>query len=237
MIDFTTEAPKFISASPNPSRYSPVMIKRRLKLHPELAHLTKEEQRSKSRHKREPEPPPGMDVDGVDAMNAVIVDDSRVENLRTSKRYETLLPRNRKGKRDEIGSTMDNMHDSIDLSASRASREYWRAKKERFVYEQEQGKHIETELVADDWEDIATMIRVKILELPDRVDAQMTGLVSCECGGVKIDRDAINKLLSSECKLILDGIAYDAEAKAKRYAKNAKKSRHATQEEDESDEE
>jgi hypothetical protein len=237
MIDFTIEAPKFISASPNPSRYSPIMIKRRLELHPELAHLTKAEQQSKIRHKGKKRTPPGMDVDGVKEMNSIIVDDSRVENLRSKNKYEKLLPRNRKGKRDEIGSAIDTMHDSIDLSASRASREYWRAKKEKFAYEQEQGKHIETELVADDWEDIATMIRVRLLELPDRVDAQITGLVQCECGNVRIDRDKVNALLSEECRLILNGVAYDAEAKAKKYARQAKKSRHAIQEDEELEEE
>ena len=224
LINFTTEGPKFIAASPNPSRYSPRAIKRRIELHPELAHeykyknLRKKQAESRNRNK---------------FANPISDQDGEIENIEDP--MDSLPGRKRAKKTDELKHINDNLLDSMSISTARASREVWRAKREKLKYELDQARLVDIELVADDWEDLATLFRIKIMELPDRVDAQITGLVRCECGNVKIDRVKINNLLSNECKQILSGLAYDVRQKAKKYSKTTRKSRSAQEDEDDSE--
>jgi hypothetical protein len=225
LFDFTTESRKFIAASPNPARYSPQAIARRIEMHPELAHVYKqrrmrEKQEAARKNNKFANPLTGLDGGSHHKNRIGHEEPFEAEPIRSTKTPGCLQRNN------------DLLFDSMSISTARASRELWRAKREKFHFEQEQGTYIKTELVADDWEDIATMVRIKLLELPDRFDAQITGCIRCECGNVKVDRVRINELLTTECKQILSGIAYDAKEKAKRYAKSAKKSRSSQEAED-----
>jgi ribosomal protein L37AE/L43A len=220
IIDYTTEAPKFISASPNPSRYNPRAIKRRIELHPGLAH---EYKKVNLRKKQIAERKKNKFVNPLEDRDGGSLQEDRLEKRRKGKRTDTLQ------------KSQEDMLDTMSISTARASRELWRAKRERFKFEIEQGKFIDIDLVADDWEDLSTLFRIKLLELPDRIDAQITGLVRCECGNVKVDRIKINELLSNECKQILTGIAYDVRQKAKKYSKSSRKSRSSQEDEDDNE--
>lgn len=230
-IDFTTEAPKFIAASPNPSRYSKEMIARRIKLHPELAHLTQQEIKSGERYPNDI-PIIGRDIKAIDSL-----DKKKSKTRHKSKKgdYTKLLHEHTRDDGDELTETVNDYENAVNLSTARATREHWRGKREKFEFKRLQGLYIETEIAAQDWEDIATITRVRIMEIPDRVDAQITGLVMCECGGVKIDREKINALLKRECESILKKVAYSVEKMAIKYAK--KKNSRTTQDTEDEDEE
>lgn len=224
LLDFTTEAPKFISNSSDPSRYTPEMIKRRQQLNPKLKHEgIRDKTKPTSRTKL---PPPGLDA---------LSDDREGSDGEYSLPFQRTRAARRRHKLKRMEEMQDIMIDGMTASAAKTSREVWRAKREKFNYELSRGKYMLTKKVKADWEDMSTLVRTGLLSIPDRVDAQISGLIRCHCGDVKVDRDKINELLRVEIRNVLTNLSYDIEKKALAYAKREKKS-DETQEDEESEE-